>query len=40
VNRTANDSPAVIAPLGSQPEPPQSPRVTKPKKDDGQASLF
>jgi putative SOS response-associated peptidase YedK len=38
VNRTANDSPAVIAPLGSVPEP--APRVAKRKKDDGQASLF
>jgi putative SOS response-associated peptidase YedK len=39
VNRTANDSAAVIAPLGDQPEP-AAPRVAKPKKDDGQASLF
>jgi putative SOS response-associated peptidase YedK len=40
VNRTANDSPAVIAPLGSQPAPTPPPRAAKPKKDDGQASLF
>jgi putative SOS response-associated peptidase YedK len=39
VNRTSNDSPAVIAPLGEQPEP-VAPRAAKPKKDDGQASLF
>jgi putative SOS response-associated peptidase YedK len=39
VNRTANDSPAVIAPLGEQPEPAAR-RVAKHKKDDGQASLF
>jgi putative SOS response-associated peptidase YedK len=39
VNRTANDSPAVIAPLGSVPEPAPVSRA-KPKKDDGQASLF
>jgi putative SOS response-associated peptidase YedK len=40
VNHTANDSPAVIAPLGSVPEPPPPPRAGKRKKDDGQASLF
>jgi putative SOS response-associated peptidase YedK len=41
VNRTANDSPDVIAPLGEQPEPAPPPRrAAKPKKDDGQASLF
>jgi putative SOS response-associated peptidase YedK len=42
VNRTANDSPEVIAPLGSVPEPapPPSRRATKRKEDDGQASLF
>jgi putative SOS response-associated peptidase YedK len=40
VNRTANDSPAVIAPLGSEPAPAPAPRAAKPKKDDGQASLF
>jgi putative SOS response-associated peptidase YedK len=41
VNRTANDSPEVIAPLGEQPEPVPPPRrAGKPKKDDGQASLF
>src|ERR1700727_1551330 len=41
VNRTANDTPDVIAPLGEQPEPAPPPRrASKPKKDDGQASLF
>jgi putative SOS response-associated peptidase YedK len=40
VNRAANDSAAVIAPLGSQPAPAPPPRAAKPKKDDGQASLF
>jgi putative SOS response-associated peptidase YedK len=40
VNRTANDSPAVIAPVGSVPEPAPAPRAAKRKKDDGQASLF
>jgi putative SOS response-associated peptidase YedK len=41
VNRTANDSPAVIAPLGPEPEPAPPPRrAAKAKKDDGQASLF
>jgi putative SOS response-associated peptidase YedK len=40
VNRTANDSPAVIAPLGSQPAP-AAPMVAKAKKkDDRQGSLF
>jgi hypothetical protein len=48
VNRAANDSPALIAPLGSQPAPPAAaapaakPKTIKPKtiKDDGQTSLF
>lgn len=40
VNRTANNSATVIAPLGSQPLPTPVPRAAKPKKDDGQASLF
>jgi hypothetical protein len=43
VNRTANDSPALIAPLGSQPAPPVAAApAAKPKaiKDDGQTSLF
>jgi putative SOS response-associated peptidase YedK len=43
VNRTANDSPALIAPLGSQPAPPAAAApAAKPKtiKDDGQTSLF
>jgi putative SOS response-associated peptidase YedK len=40
VNRTANDSPAVLAPLGSQPSP-AAPMVAKAKKkDDRQGSLF
>jgi putative SOS response-associated peptidase YedK len=40
VNRTANDSPAIIAPLGSQPAP-AAPVVAKAKKkDDRQGSLF
>jgi putative SOS response-associated peptidase YedK len=40
VNRTANDSPALIAPLGSQPDP-AAPMVAKAKKkDDRQGSLF
>jgi putative SOS response-associated peptidase YedK len=39
VNRAANDTAALIAPLGSQPPP--APVAAKPKKkDDGQASLF
>src|SRR5712692_5050966 len=42
VNRAANDTAAVIAPLGSQPAPAvAAPAAAKPKKkDDGQASLF
>jgi putative SOS response-associated peptidase YedK len=40
VNRTANDSPAIIAPLGWQPAP-AAPVVAKAKKkDDRQGSLF
>jgi len=41
VNRAANDTAAVIAPLGSQPAPAVAAPSAKPKKkDDGQASLF
>jgi hypothetical protein len=41
VNRTANDSAALIAPLGAQPDPAAAAPAAKPKKkDDGQASLF
>jgi hypothetical protein len=41
VNRTANDSAALIAPLGAQPGPAAAAPSAKPKKkDDGQASLF
>ena len=42
VNRTANDSAAVIAPIGSQPAPAvaAAPAAKAKKKDDGQASLF
>jgi hypothetical protein len=41
VNRAANDSPALIAPLGPQAAPAAAP-AAKPKKvrDDGQTSLF
>jgi putative SOS response-associated peptidase YedK len=37
VNRAANDSPALIAPLGPQPTPAAKPKTIK---DDGQSSLF
>lgn len=47
VNRTANDGPALILPVGPQAAPPAAPpprqaprRVAKPKKDDGQSSLL
>ena len=46
VNRTANDSAALIAPLDASSAAPAAPahqagkRKAKPKKDDGQASLF
>ena len=43
VNRTANDSAAVIAPLGSQPAPAAAAAPagrSKRAKDDGQTSLF
>jgi putative SOS response-associated peptidase YedK len=46
VNRTANDSAALIEPVGSSvavaaaPAHPAARRNSKPKKDDGQASLF
>ena len=46
VNRTANDSAALIAPLDASAAAPAAParqagkRKAKPKKDDGQASLF
>lgn len=43
VNRAANDSPALIEPLApgaAEAAPPQPVARAKPKKDDGQASLF
>ena len=42
VNRTANDTPALIAPLASQPEPPVAAASAAKRKvrDDGQTSLF
>jgi putative SOS response-associated peptidase YedK len=42
VNRTANDSPALIAPLASQPAPPTAaaPAAKRKVRDDGQTSLF
>jgi hypothetical protein len=41
VNRTANDSAALIAPLGAQPAAAAAPAAKrKTIKDDGQTSLF
>jgi putative SOS response-associated peptidase YedK len=44
VNRTANDSPALLAPLGeaetAEAAPAPATRARKEKKDDGQTSLF
>ena len=41
VNRTANDGPTLIVPMSAQsPAEPLPARKTRPKKDDGQASLF
>ena len=43
VNRTANDTPALVEPLTepeAEPEPPKRAKKEKPKVDDGQASLF
>jgi putative SOS response-associated peptidase YedK len=39
VNRTVNDGPELIAPAAPHAEPPPLPK-RKPRKDDGQASLF
>jgi putative SOS response-associated peptidase YedK len=47
VNRTGNDTPALLEPVTSSAEPPavprpsaSAPRARKPKKDAGQSSLF
>jgi len=43
VNRTANDTPALVEPFTepeAEPEPPKRAKKEKPKVDDGQASLF
>jgi hypothetical protein len=41
VNRTANDTPALIEPLRSQPLPTAAPASRRKKiEDDGQTSLF